>query len=501
MKEKNNKKKKENFIYSPMKMTEALKEMGESYTRKNMIFCYAALLFIAVILGMLFELKPVYLMFVGIVYLLFVPQLLYNQKKQSYELRRFNDINAYMSQMAQSFAGSGNILNSLNETADTFPSGRMNDTLKKAIVILNEETDVDKAVEDAFYLIEERYGCEKLKNLHEFLLMAQNRGGNCETEFAILEKTRIAWENAISKYRNDAVGVRNGSTVLYGLMLLLCIIIMNAFPNELSIIGMKFIQSVNAVMLALFVVFFTMLDTRINGSLLRNPQFISKETAENYFSTMQGTVSGKERQKYIMYPIITAFIVVLVFFMNPSPVTAAVGIVLIIFTMSMEKIVFAVTLSVLKGEIRKAFPKWLFDIMLRIQKESVDSAILNSAKSAPPVLQAELNRICHIIRKKPGDPDAYMSFLADFNILQIETAMRKLYSLSVGTGGNGDVMKTIIETNMDFLTEAEKKSIEVKSDTSTLYQFLPIMVTSAGMLAYCVAILIVSLGQVLMLFN
>lgn len=500
MKGKNNKKK-ENFIYSPMRMTESLKEMGESYTRKTMVLSYVALLFVALILGLLFELKPVYLILVGIVYLLFVPHILYNRKKQSYELRRFNDINAYMSQMAQSFTGTGNILNSLTETADTFPSGRMHDTLKSAISILNEETDVDKAIEKAFCSIEEKYNCEKLKNLHEFLWMAQKRGGNCETEFAILEKTRIAWENAISKYRNDAVGVRNACSILYGLMLLICIIVMHAFPNDLSIIGMGFIQVVNAIMLALLVVFFVMLDTRINGSLLRNPQFMSLETAETYFKTMQGTSSPKERQKYKIYPMITAVVVIFMFAMHPSPVIAAIGSVLVLLAASMEKIVIAVTLSALKSEIQKAFPKWLFDIMLRIQTESVDSAILSSAKSAPPVLQAELNRICHMIRRKPGDPDAYMSFLADFNILQIETAMRKLYSLSVGTGGNGDVMKTIIETNMDFLTEAEKKSIEMKSDTSTLYQFLPIMVTSAGMLTYCVAILIVSLTQILMLFD
>lgn len=493
--------KKKNMIYSPMKMTESLKEMGESYTRKKMILSYGALLLIAVILGMLFELKVVYLVIVGIVYMLFVPQLLYNQKKQSYELRRFNDVNAYMSQMAQSFTSTGNILNSLTETADTFPSGRMHDTLKTAISTLNEETDVDKAIEETFSQIEEKYNCEKLRNLHEFLVMAQERGGNCEVEFAILEKTRIAWENAISKYRNDDVGVRNACSILYGLMLLLCIVIMNAFPNELSIVGMEFIQVVNTIMLSLFVVFFAMLDTRINGSLLRNPQFMSLEMAEAYFKTIQGTTSPKERQKYIVYPIITAVVVIVIFLMNPSPIIAAIGVILVILASSMEKIVLAVTVSTLKSEIQKAFPKWLFDIMLRIQKESVDSAILNSVNSAPPVLQAELKRICHMIRRKPGDPDAYMSFLADFNILQIETAMRKLYSLSVGTGGNGDVMKTIIETNMDFLTEAEKKSIEVKSDTSTLYQFLPIMITSVGMLTYCVAIVIVSLSQILLLFN
>lgn len=494
---KGNKTNKEKFIYSPMKMTEALKEMGENYTRKDAVLYYCVLLLIAVILGLLFELKVAYLVIVGVVYLAFVPQIIYNQKKQAYELRRFNDVNAYMSQMAQSFTRTGNVLDSLDETANTFSAGKMHDTLMEAIAVIDETVNVDEAIEKAFELIEKRYGCEKLKNLHEFLMMAQARGGDCEMEFSILEKTRMAWENAISKYRRDAVSVRNVCSVLYVLMLALCIFIMNAFPSDLSIIHMEFIQVVNAVLLSLFIVFFVMLDTRINGSLLKDPKFMSKEMADNYFATMQGTTSEKERRRYLAYPVISAVAVVLIFMMNPSPVVAALGIIVVIVMSNMQKIILAMTVSALKNEILKAFPKWLFDIMLLMQKESVDSAILNSSKSAPPVLQAELNRIGNMIRRKPSDPDAYMSFLADFNILQIETSMRKLYSLSVGTGGNGDVMKFIMETNMELLTEAERKAIEMKSDTSTLYQFLPILVTSFGMLMYCIAILIVSLNQVL----
>lgn len=495
MKEK--KQKKEKFIYSPMKMTESLKEMGESYTRKSMVLYYCVLLIGAVILGLLFELKAVYLVIVGIVYVAFVPQLLYNQKKQAYELRRFNDVNAYMSQMAQSFTSTGNILNSLMETADTFSSGKMHGTLMEAIAILDKEVDVDIAVRESLQMLEKRYGCEKLRNLHEFLQMAQERGGDCSTEFSIIEKARMAWETAISRYRRDTLSVRNVCSILYGMMLILCIFIMNAFPNQLSIIHMEFIQVVNTILLSLFIAFFVMLDTRVNGSLLKDSKYMSKEMADNYFATMQGAVTKKEKHKYLAYPIITAVVVVIIFLMNPSPVAAAIGMILVLIMANMEKIILAVTVSTLKNEIMKAFPKWLFDIMLLIQRESVDSAILNSSKTAPPVLQAELNRICNMIRRKPGNPDAYMSFLADFNILQIETSMRKLYSLSVGTGGSSDVMKFIIDSNMELLTEAERKSIEMKSDTSTLYQFFPILVTSAGMLMYCLAILIVSLGQVL----
>lgn len=494
-------KKKEGIIYSPMKMTEALKEMGESYTRKDAVLYYCALLLAAVILGLLFELKPLYLIIVGITYLAFVPQIIYNQKKQAYELRRFNDVNAYMSQMAQSFTSKKNILNTLDETGNTFSKGLMNDALMKAIDILVSSSDVDTAKKEAFEHIERLYGCEKLKNLHAFLLMADNRGGDCEVEFTILETTRMAWEKAVNSYRKELLSVRNVCAGLYALMLGICVVIMNAFPEDLSIIQLELIQVVNTVLLAVFIVFFVFLDTRINGSLLKDAKYMSKEMADNYFGTLQGVTSDKEKRKYVAYPIITAIAVIMIFIMNPTPIMAALGIVLVLVMANMQRIILKITLSSLKSEIMKAFPKWLFDIMLLMQRESVSSAILNSLETAPPVMQAELNRICNMIRRDPSDKDAYMSFFADFNMPMIETSMRKLYSLSVGTGGNGEVMRFIIETNMELLTEAEKKSIEMKADTSTMYQFVPMFITSIGMLIYCVALMLLSLSQIWSLFE
>ncbi len=500
MSENTQKNKREKIIFSPIKVTEALKEMGEEYTRKDALMSYMGILIIAIILSLMFELRPLYMAIVGIAYLLFVPQLYYNQKKQTYELRRFNDINAYMSQIAQSFTGTSNILESLEETASTFTEGKMKNTLMESIELLNQMIGVEEAIEEAFKHIEKEYRCEKLLNLHEFLLMAQKRGGDSEKEFVIIEKTRTAWEKAVEKYRKELVSVRNGCSLLYGLMLLLCVIIMNAFPEELSIIHLEFIQIVNTILLVLFIVFFVTLDKKINSSLLKDPKFMSREEADRYFAKIQGASSEKERKKQTAYTVIISVTVAAVFFLNPSPIKAAISIVIIIAAVNMHNIELSLTIAALKNEILKAFPNWLFDVTLLMQRESIDSAVLISSSYAPPVLQAELQRIGNLI-KKNQITEAYTSFFADFNILHIETSMRKLYSLSIGAQTKAEVMHFIIENNMEILTEAEKKSIEMKSDVSSLYQFIPLLVTSVGMLMYCLALIGVSLDEVLHLLG
>ena len=535
------KKKSSDSFFSPMRMTESLKEMGESYTKKEATLSYLAVLLAAFIIGLFFELKIYYLIIVAITYILFVPQFIYNQKRQAYELRRFHDVNAYMSQMAQSFTSTQSILFSLVETGETFSDGKMYTTIQEAIEMIEAGSkDVSQAKLQAMKHIEKYYGCEKLKNLHDFLYMAEERGGECEAEFAILENVRMAWETAVTDYRNTLISNRNLAVGAYGFLIGICVLMLNAFPENLSIIEFELIQLINAAMVSYFIIFFITLDKHINKSLLIDAKDMSKEEVDAHFSFLQETNSEKKSKKFLFYQVLVMVAVVLFYINNPSPVVLAIGIILIIISFNMKKIMLMYVRSDLKQEIMKAFPKWLFDIMLLMQRQSVDSAIIKSAENAPAVLQPELKRISNVLlRVKPqaeletldewenleqieniedlDEPessdkkiekdyeikiaDAYMSFLADFNILSIETSMRKLYSLSVGTGGSGDVMKFIIESNMKLLIDAERKSIEAKGEVSSISQHLPTFIMTFAMIAYSVALVVAAFSEILGLLN
>ena len=198
-------KKNRNFI-NPMHMTRALKEFGESIDKKTTLLFYGVMFLIALYLGVFFELKPLLIVLVIGVYALVTPQLIYNQKKHSYEIRRFHDVNAYMSQMAQIFTDSRDVIGSLKETVSSFSAGRMNDTLNEALEIIeNGKSDIRKAERDALSYIEERYNCEKVRNLHRFILSVEEIGGECSKEFYILEQIRGAWKDAVVLYHQQMV--------------------------------------------------------------------------------------------------------------------------------------------------------------------------------------------------------------------------------------------------------------------------------------------------------
>lgn len=390
------------------------------------------------LLCILFKLDYAYIIFILAAYLFLVPHFKENHRIQTEEWERFQDINLYMSQMTQSFISHKNILSSLKETAETFPSGNMKTVIEDAVqIILMDGGDISVSEKKAFSYLEETYSCEKLRNLHEFLFLAESHGGNCKEEFVILEKSRIAWETALSSYRQKLISQKNVSAFFYLLLLGLCLFILHAFPEDLRIIHLFYVQITNTLLLLLFILFCFLMDKKTNGILFKPPVAPTEHTSKR----------------------------------------------------------------VRKREIQAAFPKWLFDLLLLIQRQSVDRAILQSTATAPKILQAELSRISQLIIDYPGSIDAYLSFLAEYRIPQIETTMRKLYALSTGAGKNNDTLHFLIETNMESLIDAERKSYEAKGDASIIFQLLPMLIVTLAMLVYSVAIILLTLSRILNLFN
>ncbi len=336
-----------------------------------------------------------------------------------------------MSQISQSFVRTKNILSALRETADSFSTGSLKSILLEAIdILLLEGGDISLAQRKALGCIETAYPCEKLCNLHEFMLLAEQRGGDCKREFILLEKMRLAWERAVFKYWQTLLETRNITTLLYGLMLSTCIFILHAFPTELSIIHLPFIQVMNCILTALFILFFLLLDNRVCGQFFRKAKVAT----------------------------------------TPK-------------------------------EIAIAFPKWLFELLLLLQQESIESAILHSLPTAPPILQPELKKMNDLLLEHPGDISVFTSFLSEYNLPQVEMNMRKLYALSIGIEPQEESVSFLIETNLNSLMHAEEKSYEQKGGASLLLPHLPLFVVSFAMLLYCVAIIMISLSHISRLFE
>lgn len=466
--------------------------------KKEASLYYGLVLLVATVLGLMFELNLIFLLIVVVTYVFCVPQLIDNQKKYIYEVARFNDINSYMSQMAQSFIYTKDVIKSLEETATCFTSGRMSETLQHALESIESgKSDIKTAERNALYYIESCYDCEKVKNLHIFFLNAEEIGGECTKEFKILESQRTAWQSVVESIHFKKLWERNINAIIYAFFLVICIIMLHVMrDSNLDIVNLLPTQIIDTVMLVGFIGCFSFMDKRLAKSLLVNPAIMDEEKATIYFKYLENYNSKIERRKYISFSILSLVAAVIFMYVKPTWITLAICICLVFTGFNIHTIIHINTVHLVRKEIGKAFPRWLFDVMLHLQRESVEGAIEKSLETAPPILKRDLERVVAMLSVKPHDPDAYMSFLRDFNIQSVNEIMHKLYSLAVGANRDSEVLDVVIEKNIKNLEKAERDSLMLK-DSMNSFTWIPFLAAGFGCIGYLVIAIMTSVSGII----
>lgn len=459
-------------------------------------YLYLAVL-VALVVGLLFELKPMLLCVVVTVYVICVPRFYSNRKKSEYEKKRFQDVNAYMSQMAQSFVYTKSVVQSLEETASCFASGRMHETLEGAFAILEAgKWDIKRAERDALFFIEAHYECEKLKNLHVFFLRVEELGGRCEKEFQILESMRMAWQSVVENIRLRRIMERNVGSLIYAFFLLVCMIMLQIMRgSDLDIITFLPTQIISMFLIIGLVVYAVFMDNRLCRSLLEKAADMSEEKANETFDYLENYDVKRERKKYASFMWLSIAVAALFFYIKPDAVTLAISLCIVFAGCNIHTFIHVSTVNTMRAEIAKAFPKWLFDVMLLLQRESVEGAIEKSVETAPPVLKKEITRISEMLAMKPHDPDAYMSFLNDFSNQNIDEIMHKLYSLAVGANRDSEVLDVVMEKNIKYLEKAERDSM-LFQDSMKSFTWIPFLCAGFGCIGYLVIAIVTSVGGI-----
>lgn len=458
---------------------------------------YGVAIFVVVLFGFLFELKPILFLLVAVSYLASVPIIMKNQEIYNYEVRRFHDINSYMSQMSQSFIYTKDVIKSLEETASCFTSGLMNEVLSHALwIVEGGKGDIKQAERDALIFLETHYDCEKLKNLHAFFLNTEEIGGECTKEFKILESMRIAWQGVVESIHIKKFWERNISAIVYLFFMVVCVVMLNIMRgSDLDIVGHWATQLVDVFLLLGFLLFYLFMDKRLTQSLLVTPKGMTEEKAEEYLDYLKYYNPKRERGKYMPFSVLCIVISIIFIYIKPSWITLALCACLVFVGCHMHVIIHLNTQQLIRSEIQKAFPKWLFDVMLLLQRESVEGALEKSYDTAPPILKRELYRINVMLIEKPHDPEAYMSFLNDFPMQSINEIMHKLYSLAVGANRDSEVLDVVMEKNIRSLEKAERDSLMFK-DALKSFAWIPFLCAGIGCMGYLVIAIVMSVSGI-----
>lgn len=403
------------------KLSDELVKYGYVFSLPKMIITYLLMAVFTILLGLFFQLDAVFIVVLCICACLMLPLYIRNYNYNRYQQQRFSDVNVYMEQFMYSFMKTGKILSTLYDVKELFPKGKMCDVINKSITYIKdtyEESDVEgKALE----IISDEYQYEGLKTMHGFALSVEANGGAYISCMQLILEARRMWADRV--YEQMKIRKHQKVLVLMSIVtsLILCSVLYYMSDRMDVSVGSEMIsQIVTFVVIFLDMWIYYLADRKLSVDFLEEDNKDDEIMVAKY----------KRFQKYMEKP-------------------------------SSHYLSIKIARKQLTRAFEKEFPRWLLQVSLLLQSENVQVAIFKSLKDAPRLMQDELAKLILELKSEPTSMKPYNNFLEDYNMPEVRSAMKMLFSLSEGTGANAsDQIEDIIRRNQQMMNKAEKLRME-----------------------------------------
>lgn len=468
---------------NPNKMAQAITGFGYKPSAKSLAMWYIVYALATVGIGLVLQMHWIYIILMLLCGVIFMPGVIVRYFYNQNENRRFSDVNIYMEQMLYSFRVHSMVFPALCDLETQFTDGLMHDCIVKAKeYILNPKKDDAEPVKTALKFIEDEYYCDKLITIHRFMCNVEKLGGTYRSTIQLLLKDRAAWEKRQLQIQKDRKQKKTQVVLSIIVSVLICVIFTRTLPADLEIMSSSIVQIDTVVMWFFMVMLFCKADKKVSVNLLASIEARSEDRQLKKYVKITTWDESKQIKTSFVWCVIVAVITLLVWAVFKSDWIAIVGVILAIFMLFQHKLDYRLTFKSLIDDIRLAFPRWMIEISLLLQTESVQVALVKSYNDAPAVLKPELELLMQRLKEAPESSAPFIDFFGDFVLRDIQSAMKMLYSIQAGTGGDPDTqISDIIERNNQMLEITERK-IADNAMASLDTQFLMPLIITGGKL-------------------
>jgi hypothetical protein len=400
-------------------LRDELRKYGYEFSMKKSILLYAGITAGMLLLGYAFGLREIYLVILGVWTVAWIPYFLRNACRNQYEQQQFLDSNTYMEQFLYSFQKSGKVLTTLEDVLRLFPRGRMHQLLEQAIDYMKHTYDEDDVGQKALAMIEEAYDVHQMCTIHRFALQVEKNGGEYTESILLMLDARRMWADRAYELSKEKNHKRIQIIISIFTSLLLCYLLLavsKSIETDITVYGVTRVTTLLVLLIDFFI--FYKADARLSSGY-RDHRVDQESLVKDYQKVI--TAGEKQRGRFSVR-------------LAKSRVTRG---------------------------IQEVFPQWLMDVSLLLQSENVQVALQKSYDDAPLLIKPELKKMLVTLKEKPTDMEPYLSFMDEFTLPEIQSAMKMLYSISEGTGGNAtSQIGDIIRRNQVLMDQAEKMKNE-----------------------------------------
>jgi hypothetical protein len=466
-----------------------IKKYNYRISKIEVLQIFALLAVLTIIVGILFSLDTPYIVIMTILSMAFVPTFILNHYHHKFEQQRFTDVNVYIEQMLYSFSQTKVISASLQDVRTQFKDSVMSSVINNAIDCVNESNDVEKALD----IIYQAYPADKVQIVHKFLLSAEKIGGNFNKTIDLLNQDRAAWERRKNKKEQNKNHMKSMVLTAIFISLIICMIFIHALPTEMTIAKNPIVETTTILLWFVDLICYQLADAKCAKGVLEEKTIFKKSDSVRRYRRVIDYDEHLETKTSFKLAIIP-LILTIVAFIRQSMLYGCLFLGVTVFMLYQHKIGYNTTKKSATKEIEATFPQWMMEVALLLQTNSVKSALYHSIPNAPEILKEELAKFYEAVNQNPHSIDPYINFMHDFDVPQITSAMKMLYAISEGEGGDSDSqIAEIIRKNNEMLDHAEEIADEDSLASMNALYLAPSLLGGSKLLVDMVIFLLSSL--------
>jgi len=442
------------------------------------------LAFIAVILvSLLYGLQLPYVLAIIAFSLFISPFIIRNTYKNLYEQKRFQDVTGYLEQLLYSFRKVPKILNSLQDALAVFPEGKMNEMIRQVMDnIQNRPIEEGEDIyHNAFSEMEVHYGCRRMKQIHDFLIKVEDTGGDFNKAVDILLEDRRLWIERVYELEAERKNLKIKIIVSLALSFFICGLTMMMLPKDFNTLQNALSQLATTALIISNIIIFYFAQKKLSADWLDDLQEDTEEIQRHYDTAVNWN-GKKERRKSLIKAAVGAIICVTGVVLASMPAVVLGG-GAVLFSLVQPALKLKNAKKRILREIDKAFPVWIMELSLLLQTDNPQVSLTKSVEKAPYVLQKDLEKLVSEIEKNPADIKPYLGFMPEFDLPDVQSALRMLYSMSEsGAEDSKEQIMFLVERNNRLLDKAERMANEDSTAGTGLFILIPMVTGSVKMM-------------------
>lgn len=446
---------------------------------KFYLFAFLSILVISI----LYQLQIIYILCILIFSLVMSPFIILNTYRGLYEQKRFLDVSNYLEQLLYSFRKIPKILSSLEDALIVFPEGQMHDAIMQTMDHIQNKTmeQGENIYENAFVEMEGFYNCRRMKQVHDFLVKVESFGGDFTSAIDILLEDRRLWVERVYELEKERKHLKTKITISLVLSFLICGLTMVMLPKDFQTLDNMVCQVATTALMVSNLLIWYMGQKRLSADWLDDLKE-NKEEIKRYYDLVTNSQVPKKKGLLLGKAVVCFFICAVGVFFGSVPVML-IGGGAIVFTLMQPGMMQRIAKKKILREVDKAFPVWIMELSLFLQTDNPQVALTKSVAHAPYVLKADLEKMIDGIQKNPANIAPYLNFMSQFDLPDVQSALRMLYSMSEsGTSEFSKQILFLIERNNRLLDKAERMANEDKISGTSMLVLVPMVTGSIKMM-------------------